>query len=237
MEENSIVISDNIKIINDKIRAAAERRGRSLSDITLLAASKTRSAEEILEAYNGGIKVFGENYVQEFLSKFELLKQNKNICWHIIGHLQKNKVKYIIGNVDLIHSVDDIGLAEVIEKYSLAKNIASNVLIEVNLAGEKTKNGISIDLLHNFIKEMNKFKGLTLKGLMCMPPQESDNRKYFKMLKELLLDINTKGIYKKELSVLSMGTSGDFETAVEEGATIIRLGTVIFGSRPPKSNR
>lgn len=237
MEKNSIVISDNIKIINDKIRAAAERRGRSLSDITLLAASKTRSAEEILEAYNGGIKVFGENYVQEFLSKFELLKQNKNICWHIIGHLQKNKVKYIIGNVDLIHSVDDIGLAEVIEKYSLAKNIASNVLIEVNLAGEKTKNGISIDLLHNFIKEMNKFKGLTLKGLMCMPPQESDNRKYFKMLKELLLDINTKGIYKKELSVLSMGTSGDFETAVEEGATIIRLGTVIFGSRPPKSNR
>jgi pyridoxal phosphate enzyme (YggS family) len=237
VEENSIVISDNIKIINDKIRAAAERRGRSLSDITLLAASKTRSAEEILEAYNGGIKVFGENYVQEFLSKFELLKQNKNICWHIIGHLQKNKVKYIIGNVDLIHSVDDIGLAEVIEKYSLAKNIASNVLIEVNLAGEKTKNGISIDLLHNFIKEMNKFKGLTLKGLMCMPPQESDNRKYFKMLKELLLDINTKGIYKKELSVLSMGTSGDFETAVEEGATIIRLGTVIFGSRPPKSNR
>jgi len=237
VEKNSIVISDNIKIINDKIRAAAERRGRSLSDITLLAASKTRSAEEILEAYNGGIKVFGENYVQEFLSKFELLKQNKNICWHIIGHLQKNKVKYIIGNVDLIHSVDDIGLAEVIEKYSLAKNIASNVLIEVNLAGEKTKNGISIDLLHNFIKEMNKFKGLTLKGLMCMPPQESDNRKYFKMLKELLLDINTKGIYKKELSVLSMGTSGDFETAVEEGATIIRLGTVIFGSRPPKSNR
>jgi len=237
VEENSIVISDNIKIINDKIRAAAERRGRSLSDITLLAASKTRSAEEILEAYNGGIKVFGENYVQEFLSKFELLKQNKNICWHIIGHLQKNKVKYIIGNVDLIHSLDDIGLAEVIEKYSLAKNIASNVLIEVNLAGEKTKNGISIDLLHNFIKEMNKFKGLTLKGLMCMPPQESGNRKYFKMLKELLLDINTKGIYKKELSVLSMGTSGDFETAVEEGATIIRLGTVIFGSRPPKSNR
>jgi hypothetical protein len=216
------------------VRAAAEKSGRDFSDITILAASKTRTVEEILEAYNGGIKTFGENYVQEFLPKLEQLSKNKDISWHIIGHLQKNKVKYIIGGIDLIHSIDGIELSEVIEKCSLAKNTVTNILIEVNLAAEKTKNGVSIDYLHNFITGLNKFKGLSLKGLMCMPPQEQDNRKYFKLLKELLLDINIKGIYKEELSVLSMGTSGDFEAAIEEGATIIRLGTVIFGNRPPK---
>ena len=216
------------------VKTAAEKSGRNFSDITILAASKTRTLEEILKAYNGGIKVFGENYVQEFLLKYERLNQNKDIGWHIIGRLQKNKVKYIIGNVGLIHSVGDIELAKVIEKYSLAKNTAANILIEVNLAGEKTKNGISIDYLHNLIIEINKLGRLNLKGLMAMPPQATDNGKYFKLLKELLLDINIKGIYKEELSVLSMGTSDDFETAIEEGATIIRLGTAILGNRPPK---
>ena len=171
------------------------------------------------------------------MSKFGRLNQNKDISWHIIGRLQKNKVKYIIGNVGLIHSVGDIELAKVIEKYSFAKNTAANILIEVNLAGEKSKNGISIDYLHNLIIELNKLGRLNLKGLMAMPPQATDNRKYFKLLKELLLDINIKGIYKEELSVLSMGTSDDFETAIEEGATIIRLGSAIFGNRPPKLNK
>jgi hypothetical protein len=169
------------------------------------------------------------------LSKFELLKQNKNIRWHIIGHLQKNKVKYVVGNVDLIHSVDGIGIAKAIEKHSLSKKIVTNILIEVNIAGEKTKNGIAIDELHNLVIEINKLKGLSLKGLMAMPPFGEDNRKYFKSLRELFLDINNKNIYKEKLTELSMGTSGDFEIAVEEGATIIRLGTVIFGGRPPKN--
>ncbi len=235
----NIIISDNIKNINKRVKIAAEKSGLNFSDITMLAASKTRSAEEILEAYNGGIKVFGENYVQEFLSKYERLNRNKDINWHIIGRLQKNKVKYVIGKVGLIHSVDTIELAEVIEKYSLAKNTAANILIEVNLAGEKTKNGVSIGNLNNLVIGINKFKELSLKGLMAMPPppQETDSRKYFKLLKELLLDINIKGIYKEELSVLSMGTSDDFGAAVEEGATIIRLGTAIFGNRPPKLNK
>jgi pyridoxal phosphate enzyme (YggS family) len=171
------------------------------------------------------------------LSKFERLNQNKYICWHIIGHLQKNKVKHVIGNVALIHSIDDIELAKVIDKYSLAKNTATDILVEVNLAGEKTKNGIAVDYLHNLIIELNKLDGLRLNGLMAMPPQAEEGRKYFKLLKELLNDINTKGVYKKELAVLSMGTSDDFETAVEEGATIIRLGTAIFGNRPPKLNK
>ncbi|MHB1661307.1 MAG: YggS family pyridoxal phosphate-dependent enzyme [bacterium] len=234
MEENSIIISNNIKIINNKVRAAAENSGRYFSDITILAASKTRTPNEIKEAANSGVHVFGENYVQEFLPKFELLKQNKNIRWHIIGHLQKNKVKYVIGNVDLIHSVDGIEIAKAIEKHSLSKKIVTNILIEVNLAGEKTKNGIAIDELHNLVIEINKLKGLSLKGLMAMPPFGEDNRKYFKSLRELFLDINNKNIYKEKLTELSMGTSGDFEIAVEEGATIIRLGTLIFGDRPPK---
>jgi hypothetical protein len=230
----NIPISDNINSINEKIKIAALKSGRNFSDITLLAASKTRTAEEIMEAARSGIKVFGENYVQEFLPKFEALSQNKDIIWHIIGRLQKNKVKYIIGKVDLIHSADGMELAEVIEKHSAAKNITSNILIEVNLAGEKTKGGILPEKLNGLISEINKFQHIKVAGLMAMPPLESESRKYFKQLKELLGEINSKSVYKQKLSVLSMGTSGDFEAAIEEGATIIRLGTVIFGIRPPK---
>ena len=230
----NIPTSDNINSINEKIKIAALKSGRNFSDITLLAASKTRTAEEIMEAARSGIKVFGENYVQEFLSKFETLSQNKDIIWHIIGRLQKNKVKYIIGKVDLIHSADGIELAEVIEKHSAAKNITSNILIEVNLAGEKTKGGILPEKLNGLISEINKFQHIKVAGLMAMPPLESESRKYFKQLKELLGEINSKSVYKQKLTVLSMGTSGDFEAAIEEGATIIRLGTVIFGIRPPK---
>ena len=230
----NISISERIKDINFKINASALKSGRNFSDITLLAASKTRSVDEIKEAARSGVKVFGENYVQEFLQKFETLNQNKDIIWHIIGRLQKNKVKYIIGKVGLIHSVDCIELAEVIEKHSAAKNITSDILIEVNLAGEKTKGGILPEKLSGLISDINKFQHIKVSGLMTMPPLEEKSRKYFKQLKELLGEINSKSFYKQKLTVLSMGTSGDFETAIEEGATIIRLGTVIFGSRPQK---
>ena len=230
----NISISERIKDINFKINASALKSGRNFSDITLLAASKTRSVDEIKEAARSGVKVFGENYVQEFLQKFETLNQNKDIIWHIIGRLQKNKVKYIIGKVGLIHSVDCIELAEVIEKHSAAKNITSDILIEVNLAGEKTKGGILPEKLSGLISDINKFQHIKVSGLMTMPPLEEKSRKYFKQLKELLGEINSKSFYKQKLTVLSMGTSGDFETAIEEGATIIRLGTVIFGIRPPK---
>ena len=235
LNPSSLKISDNIKNINEKVKAAAVKSGRDFSDITILAASKTRSPEDILEAFNNGIKVFGENYVQEFLPKFESLVDRKDIRWHIIGHLQKNKVKYITGKIDLIHSVDSALLAKTIEKHSISQNIITNILIEVNLADEKTKNGVTIDEVCNLVKEINKLQGLSLKGLMAMPPLEKDNRKYFKSLRELLKDINDKNIYKAKLSTLSMGTSGDFEAAIEEGATIIRLGTIIFGNRPPKT--
>ncbi len=192
---------------------------------------------EIEEVFNSGITVFGENYVQEFLPKYEELtiKSHNKISWHLIGHLQKNKVKYITGKIDLIHSVDDIDLAATIDKQSSVKNIVSNILIEVNLAGESTKNGVESEGLSNIIKELRRYNSLQLLGLMTMPPlvnEPEENRKYFKELKELLKEINRKNIYKNELHTLSMGTSGDFEVAIEEGATIVRVGTVIFGKRP-----
>ena len=130
--------------------------------------------------------------------------------------------------------MDGIELTEIIEKHSAAKNITSNILIEVNLAGEKTKGGILPEKLTGLISEINKFRHIRAAGLMTMPPLESGSRKYFKHLKELIDEINLKSVYKYKLSVLSMGTSGDFEAAIEEGATIVRLGTVIFGSRPTK---
>lgn len=230
-------LSDNIININEAVKAAAEKSGRSLSGVTVLAASKTRSPEEIAEAFNNGIKVFGESYIQEFLPKFESLAGYKELRWHIIGHLQKNKVKYIIGRVDLIHSVDNIDLARVIDNLSVSHNFITNILIEVNLADEKTKNGATAEKACGLVKEIDGFKGLRLKGFMTMPPLEGDSRKYFRLLKELLDDINDKNIYRERLSTLSMGTSGDFEAAIEEGATIIRLGTVIFGNRPAKNDK
>jgi len=227
-------IPDNIKNIYKRVKIAAEKSGRDFSQITILAASKTRGVDDILSAFGNGIRVFGENYVQEFLSKAELLADNKDIDWHLIGHLQKNKIKYIIGHVGLIHSVDSIELAEAIENRSVARNVTTNILIEVNLANETTKNGATIDEAYDMVKRINKFYGLRLKGFMTMPPLTDDNRKYFKSLNEICCDINNRNIYKKKLSILSMGTSGDFEEAIEEGATIIRLGTVIFGNRSNK---
>lgn len=224
-------VPDNIKNVYERVRIAAAKSGRDFSDITILAASKTRSAEDVSRAFDNGINIFGENYVQEFLPKSELLKGNKNLIWHLIGHLQKNKVKYIIGRVDLIHSVDGIELATAIENRSVAHDVTTNILIEVNLANEATKKGATIDETYDIVKKINTFRGLRLKGFMAMPPLKEAGRKYFKSLKELCRDINSRNIYKEKLSVLSMGTSGDFEEAIEEGATIIRLGTLIFGNR------
>lgn len=230
-------ISENINAVLERAKNAAARSGRNFSDITVLAASKTRNTREIIEAFGGGITVFGENYIQEFLPKYEALTEftGKGLSWHIIGHVQKNKVKYIIGKADLIHSVDSLKLAAQLNNRSASENIATNILIEVNVAGEKTKNGVKIDEVYDLVRDLNRLNNLNLKGFMTMPPFEKDGRKYFKMLREILEDINAKGIYGEKLSTLSMGTSNDFEDAIEEGATIIRLGTVIFGERPLKN--
>ncbi len=224
--------------IRKRIENAALRIGRNLSEITILAASKTRKPEEITLALNSGITVFGENYVQEFLQKYEDLKDYRSISWHFIGHLQKNKARFITGMVELIHSIDSVDLCALIDRNSSLLNAKTKVLIEVNLANEPAKNGIKADEVFGFISKLNPFNFLSLKGLMTMPPLANtpeENRRYFRELKDLLFAINKKNTYKEELKTLSMGTSGDFEVAIEEGSTIVRLGTAIFGERPGKA--
>ncbi|MFW0884257.1 YggS family pyridoxal phosphate-dependent enzyme [Candidatus Acidulodesulfobacterium sp. H_13] len=230
-------ISEDINAVLMRAKSAAARSGRNFSDITVLAASKTRNTREIIEALGGGITVFGENYIQEFLPKYEALTgfMSKGLSWHIIGHVQKNKVKYIIGKTDLIHSIDSLKLATRLNDRSASENIVANILIEVNVADEKTKNGVKIDGVYDLVKDLNYLSNLNLRGFMTMPPFGKGSRKCFKMLREILEDVNAKGMYREKLSTLSMGTSSDFEDAIEEGATIIRLGTVIFGERPLKN--
>ncbi len=250
------MISENIKKINDDVKHSAAKSGRDYRRITILAASKTRNADEIIKACESGITVFGENYVQEFLGKYDYFKNIaeknlterdsnnitsacifKNLKWHLIGKLQKNKVKYIAKKISMIHSVDSFELAKLIDKLSAADNLSENkvqILIEINIADESTKSGIKLDDAKGLIYNLNSLNNIELKGFMTMPPYAENpeqNRIYFKALKDFLDSANQKNIYKNELTELSMGTSNDFTVAIEEGATIIRLGTIIFGER------
>jgi pyridoxal phosphate enzyme (YggS family) len=227
-------IKNNLEIINEKIDKAAERSGRKSTDIKLLGATKQVDVDRIKEAVECGHRCFGENYVQEFLSKYEVLSEYKDIDWHFIGHLQKNKVKYIIDKVSLIQSVDKVSLAEQINKR--AENLGQKIpiLIEVNMGGEDSKSGIGVKELGNFLELLSAFNNLKLSGLMALPPfceDAEDSRKYFVKLRELRDSFNSS---YNTLNELSMGMSHDFEIAVEEGATIVRVGTAIFGERPKK---
>ncbi len=277
------MIEENILKINNIIKQSAAKSGRNPEDITLLAASKTRTPDEIIKAYKCGITVFGENYVQEFLGKYEYFNNRNfgvkiegcsfpNLTWHLIGKLQKNKVKYIAKKVSLIHSVDNFELAKLIDKFwsgnknhlifnekniinaydnsdncdannknnNNINNIENNIhntaqiLIEINIAEESTKSGIDIENAKKLISDLNCLKNTALKGFMTMPPYSAnpeDNRIYFRALKDFLDYTNKNNLYKNQLTELSMGTSGDFSAAIEEGAKIVRLGTVIFGER------
>jgi len=246
------MISENIKKINNDIRHSAAKSGRNYQCITILAASKTRNTAEIIKACESGITVFGENYVQEFLGKYDYFKNIaeinhtdcgaddnifKNLKWHLIGKLQKNKVKYIAKKVSMIHSVDSFELAKLIDKFSADDYLPGNkvqILIEINIADESTKSGIKLDDVKELIYNLNSLNNIELKGFMTMPPYAENpeqNRIYFKALKDFLNFANQKNMYKNELTELSMGTSNDFTVAVEEGATIVRLGTIIFGER------
>ena len=204
------------------------------SDITLLAVSKQVESGRIREAIDSEHLSFGENYVQEFVTKYDELSEHKNIDWHFIGHLQKNKVKYIIDKVSLIHSVDKVSLAGEINKRAEKLGIVMPILVEVNLGGEESKSGIEPDELGSFLEKLSELDNIRLSGLMALPPycdNAEDSRKYFIKLRELrdnfISSYNT-------LNELSMGMSHDFEIAVEEGATIVRVGTAIFGERPRK---
>ena len=226
------MIRENLIDIEAKITAACARSGRKRSEVTLIAVSKTQPVSMIEAALETGIIDFGENKVQELVDKESELPDY--IKWHMIGHLQRNKVKYIVDKVSLIHSVDSLALAREIDKESDKKNIVSNILIQVNIAGEATKYGIAMNEVCQLVTNIAALRNLKINGLMAIPPfvhDPEENRGYFRQLMKLFIDIKTKNIDNVNMSILSMGMSGDFEVAIEEGATMVRVGTSIFGKR------
>jgi pyridoxal phosphate enzyme (YggS family) len=226
------MFEDNLKIIEEKICNACKRAGRDRSEVTLIAVSKTHPVETLEEAYSAGIKVFGENKVQELLEKEKGLP--KDIDWHMIGHLQRNKVKQILGKVKLIQSVESKELLNVIEKEAAKLDSVADILLEVNVANEESKFGILPENLLTFAEELSDYSHICAKGLMTVAPfvdNSEDNRRIFANLRKLSVDISAKNIDNISMNVLSMGMSNDYEIAIEEGATMIRVGTSLFGHR------
>lgn len=228
-----MMLQENYESVDKKITDACRRAGRNRDEVTLIAVSKTKPLSDIEELLqNTDAENFGENKVQELVDKYEHI--SKPVKWHMIGHLQTNKVKYIVDKVCLIHSVDSVNLAKTIEKEAAKHNVVVSVLIEVNVAGEESKFGVSVEETEALIREIKDFPHLHIDGLMTIAPFVDDpekNRVHFRRLKDLLLDINSKNIDNVHMNVLSMGMTNDYEVAVEEGATMVRVGTGIFGER------
>lgn len=226
------MIKENVAGVEARIQAACERAGRRREEVTLIAVSKTKPVRDIYEVMETGIKDFGENKVQEMCDKMEMIQQPLN--WHMIGHLQRNKVKYIVDKATLIHSVDSLRLAQQISQEAQKKSVESNILIEVNVAEEESKFGLSTAEVIQMVEEISKLPSVHIKGLMTVAPftdNPEENRPYFRNLKQLAVDIAEKNIDNVTMSVLSMGMTGDYEVAIEEGATMVRVGTGIFGAR------
>lgn len=226
------MVTENLKTVEEKIRQACERSMRERSEVTLIAVSKTKPVSMIREAMDSGIVTFGENKVQELLEKQSVLKEP--LDWHMIGHLQRNKVRQVVGRVKRIHSVDSLRLAEQIQKDCEKQGLTANILIEVNIAGEETKFGLKPEETERVIREIATYPNVRVCGLMTIAPfveNPEENRVHFRNLHKLLVDINSKNIDNISMSELSMGMSGDYEVAIEEGATYVRVGTGIFGSR------
>lgn len=225
-------IRANLEEVERRIQAACDRAGRNRQEVTLIAVSKTKPVSDIREAMECGIDVFGENKVQEIRDKTEQIKEP--LHWHMIGHLQTNKVKYLPGKVDMIHSVDKLSLAEEIEKQAAKCGIVMDVLCEVNMAGEDTKFGLTKEETPSFVRAIANFPHVRVRGLMTIAPYTEDpesNRKYFRGLYELMESLKKENIEGTQLDTLSMGMTGDYEVAIEEGATFVRVGTGIFGER------
>lgn len=225
-------IQKNINKVNENIDNALKRRKETSNNVQLIAVSKTKPWEMLQVAYDSGCRLFGENKVQEIMDKYDKLPND--IKWHMIGHLQTNKVKYIIDKVACIHSVDSVRLAEAISKEAVKKNRVIDVLIEINIADEESKFGIKPENAIDFIREISVLPGIHIKGLMTVAPYVEDseeNRPYFVKMRELSVDISKENIDNVDMSELSMGMSGDYEVAIEEGATFVRVGTSIFGER------
>lgn len=223
---------ENLVSVQKNIEKSCERAGRNAEDVRLIAVSKTKPVEALKEAYEAGCRDFGENKVQELTEKYEELP--KDIRWHMIGHLQRNKVKYLVGRVYMIHSVDSVKLAEEISREAVKKNVTVPILVEVNVAGEESKFGTSVREAEMLVREIAALPGISVRGLMTIAPyveKAEDNRQYFVNLRQLSVDIKKKNIDNVCMDVLSMGMTGDYTVAVEEGATYVRVGTGIFGER------
>jgi len=228
-------ISENLARVRERIETAALRCGRDLLKVRLVAVIKTVEAERVGQAISAGVKILGENYVQEAQKKIEIL--GHNVAWHFIGHLQTNKAKAAMHLFDLIHSVDSLNLAKELNKQAQQQGKVLPVLLQVNLSGETTKFGAREKEIFQVIEELSAMEGLLVKGLMTMPPYFEDpeaSRPYYVELRKLGERLAQQKLSRISIEELSMGMSNDFEVAIEEGATLVRVGTAIFGARPPK---
>lgn len=226
------MLYENYEKVVENVKKACERSGRNFQDVTIIAVSKTKPLSDVEELLAHGITEFGENKVQEMVDKYEHV--SKPVNWHLIGHLQTNKVKYIVDKACLIHSVDSVHLAKEIEKEAAKKDVVVKVLIEVNIAQEESKFGIREDEVYSLLDAIKDMPHVHVMGLMTIAPfvdNAEENRVYFRKMHQLLLDIKSKCIDNIDMNVLSMGMTNDYEIAVEEGATMIRVGTAIFGAR------
>ena len=226
------MIKESLEEVRENIRQACRRAGRDPKEVTLIAVSKTKPVPMLREAYEAGARDFGENKVQELAAKKPELPDD--IRWHMIGHLQRNKVHQVIGKAVLIHSVDSLRLAEQIEADAARKGLDVDILLEVNVAREESKFGFFLEEVEDALREISKYPHITVKGLMTIAPYVEDpeeNRDIFKKLHQVFIDMKSKNIDNSSMSVLSMGMTGDYQVAIEEGSTMIRVGTGIFGAR------
>ena len=227
------MVKENLMEVESRVQAACERAGRPREDVLLIAVSKTKPVELIREIMETGTKDFGENKVQEMCNKIEEIREPLN--WHLIGHLQRNKVKYIVDKAYLINSVDSLRLADESQKEAVKKNVSKvPVLIEVNMAQEASKDGINASETEELVREIAKLPNVQIRGLMTIAPFVDDpeeNRVHFRAMRELRDHLKAMNIPGVEMKELSMGMTNDFEVAIEEGATMIRVGTAIFGER------
>ncbi len=226
------MIQENMEAVEHVIESSCGRAGRSRDEVTLIAVSKTKPLALLREAYDAGAREFGENKVQDLLDRIP--EMPADVRWHMIGHLQRNKVKYIVGKVAMIHSVDSLRLAEEISHEAVKQGVEVDVLVEVNVAGEESKFGVSAADCTLLVEEIAKLPSVHVQGLMTIAPFTEDaeeNRQYFRKLKKLSVDIGSKNIDNVNMAVLSMGMTGDYIVAIEEGATCVRVGTGIFGER------
>lgn len=226
------MITENISEVRKNMEEACRVSERNPEEVSLIAVSKTKPVSMLQEAYDAGCRDFGENKVQEIMDKIDRLPSD--IRWHMIGHLQTNKVKYIVGKVFLIHSVDSLHLAEAISKEAVKQNTTVNILIEVNVAKEDTKYGAMAEDTVSLVEKIALLPGICVKGLMTIAPyveNPQENRQYFVKLRQLAVDIKSKNIDNVHMDILSMGMTGDYMVAIEEGATYVRVGTGIFGER------